>query len=175
MKSFKIKKQGYDRFEVDTEMTTLQDSITSLEQQLHVYKRQNQQVAEQVVMIKNRYNALVSELSAKEKAADRISRLALKEANTVIDTAKVNADSIIREALSTARLILVEIDRIGNESKEIKEELRINAIKLQETIESLDIPQVWGFNWDSIDEEQDTSGSTLDREFADGGSKSTEY
>lgn len=156
-KRFRLMKNGYDRFEVDHEFQVLNESIQSLTTQLDVYRHQIEQSQQQVSLVKERYSALISELNAREKAADRISRLALKEANAVIETAKKNADSIIREALSTARLILVEMERISSESKELKDEMRIKAIQLQETIESLDIPDVWGFNWNSIDEEQDTS------------------
>lgn len=99
---FRIMKQGYDRFAVDDALERLQFELDAKEKQLQSYTKQIEFANEQLNLIKERYQSLVSELNVREKAADDIARLALREANTVISSAQNNADSIVKEALSTA-------------------------------------------------------------------------
>lgn len=99
---FRVMKNGYDRFAVDDAVDRYVREIDSLKKQLDLTSRQIQSANEQLAVIRQRYQTLVSELTVKEKAADDIARLALKEANTIIETAQNNADAIVSEALTTA-------------------------------------------------------------------------
>ena len=98
-------------------------------------------------MIKTRYQSLVTELAVKEKAADDISRMALKEANSIIDTAQNNADSIVREALSTARLILVDVSRLTSEISGMKAEVKSQLTTLQKSLDEFTIPPLPALEW----------------------------
>lgn len=84
---FRVMKNGYDRFAVDDAVDRYVREIDSLKKQLDLTSRQIQSANEQLAVIRQRYQTLVSELTVKEKAADDIARLALKEANTIIETA----------------------------------------------------------------------------------------
>ena len=85
---------------------------------------------------------MISELNVREKAADDIARLALREANTVIASAQNNADSIVKEALVTARLVLLEIARISNEAKDVKVDMQEKLEALTASLEAFTVPTV---------------------------------
>jgi cell division initiation protein len=139
---FRVLKQGYDRFEVDRTIEQMTLELDDLKSRLDLYMKQSESSAQQLNLIKQRYQTLIGELNIREKAADEIARLALKEANRIIDTAQNNADSIVREALSTARIILVEIARISQDANEVKSELKEKLDALSRSIDDLEIPVV---------------------------------
>jgi cell division initiation protein len=139
---FRVLKQGYDRFEVDRTIEQMTLELEDLKSRLDLYMKQSESSTQQLNLIKQRYQTLIGELNIREKAADEIARLALKEANRIIDTAQNNADSIVREALSTARLILVEIARISQDANEVKSELKEKLEALSRSIDDLEIPVV---------------------------------
>lgn len=137
---FRVMRQGYDRFEVDQVITNLEHDKTILSKQIELYQKQVESLQEQRDIIKKRYQQLVSETGVREKAAEEMSRLALREANSIIDTAYTNADMIVREAMSTSRQVLVEIARISNESNELRDELKDKIMELEHAIDGLTLP-----------------------------------
>lgn len=144
---FRIMKNGYDRFAVDDAIERYQNEIEALEKKIDLYSRQVETATEQLNMIKMRYQSLVTELSVKEKAADDISRMALKEANSIIDTAQNNADSIVREALSTARLILVDVSRLTSEISGMKSDVRTQLTSLMKSLDEFTLPTLPALEW----------------------------
>ena len=144
---FRIMKNGYDRFAVDDAIERYQSEIENLEKKIELYSRQVETATDQLNMIKTRYQSLVTELAVKEKAADDISRMALKEANSIIDTAQNNADSIVREALSTARLILVDVSRLTSEISGMKAEVKNQLTTLQKSLDEFTIPTLPALEW----------------------------
>lgn len=144
---FRIMKNGYDRFAVDDTIERYQSDLDDLERKLAIYSKQMESATEQLNMIKSRYQMLVNELAAKEKASEDISRIALKEANTIIDTAQNNADSIIREALATARLILVDVSRLSNEVKGMKTDVHDQLVSLLKSLDEFKLPTLPAFEW----------------------------
>ena len=144
---FRIMKNGYDRFAVDDAIDRYQNEIEALEKKLDLYSRQVETATEQLNMIKTRYQSLVTELSVKEKAAEDISRMALKEANSIIDTAQNNADSIVREALSTARLILVDVSRLTSEISGMKSDVRSQLTSLMKSLDEFTLPALPALEW----------------------------
>ncbi|WP_323611285.1 DivIVA domain-containing protein [Erysipelothrix enhydrae] len=153
---FRVMRQGYDRFEVDQMITNLEHDKTILTKQIELYQKQVESLQEQRDIIKKRYQQLVSESGVREKAAEEMSRLALREANSIIDTAYMNADMIVREAMSTSRQVLVEIARISNESNELRDELKEKLLELEVAIDDLTLPDAP--NSKLIGEDQDKLG-----------------
>ncbi|CAH2762912.1 cell division protein DivIVA [Erysipelothrix amsterdamensis] len=153
---FRVMRQGYDRFEVDQMITNLEHDKTILTKQIELYQKQVESLQEQRDIIKKRYQQLVSESGVREKAAEEMSRLALREANSIIDTAYMNADMIVREAMSTSRQVLVEIARISNESNELRDELKEKLLELEIAIDDLTLPDAP--NSKLIGEDQDKLG-----------------
>ncbi len=141
--NFKLMKSGYDRFAVDNTLEEYRQQIETLQNQIKVYDLQINKANEEFTLIKQRYEALMDGFEGKEKAADEIARLALRESNRIIDTAQSNADAIISEALTTAKLILNEVSNLSKEVVERKEELlekTQNLRKVIEEFETIEIP-----------------------------------
>lgn len=144
---FRIMKNGYDRFAVDDAINDYHEKCEMMERQLTLYQNQIASTKEQLDQIKVRYQTLVNELAVKEKAADDIARLALREANAIIDTAQNNANSIIMEALSTARLVLVELSRLSKSASGMKEDMKSQLEELMKNIDEFEFPAVPDMEW----------------------------
>lgn len=144
---FRIMRNGYDRFAVDNAFQELATEVETLEGKVILYEKELKNLEEQLTSVKNRYQVIVSELSVKEKAADDIARLALKEANIIIDSAQDNADSIVREALSTARIILSDLSRISNDASVMREEMHGQLTGLIQAIDNFEIPKLPEVEW----------------------------
>lgn len=157
---FRITKQGYDRFTVDDTLDRLTFEIETLKTQLETYSKQMDEANAQLTDIKARYQTLLGELNVREKAADDIARLALKEANTVIASAQNNADTIVKEALSTARIVLVEIARISKEAKGVKKEMQDQVAALTKALDDFVIPSLPALRYlnQPNDNDQDNAG-----------------
>ncbi|QIK58277.1 cell division protein DivIVA [Erysipelothrix sp. HDW6A] len=133
-------RQGYDRFEVDQAIDELKREKDVLLRQAQINKKQIETLQEQCNVVKKRYQQLVGEIAVRERASEEMSRLALREANSIIDNARSNADMIVREAMSTSRQVLIEIARISNESHLLRDELKDKLEKLEEAIDGLELP-----------------------------------
>ena len=150
---FRMMKKGYDRFAVDDHIERLEFELDAKNQQLQSYMRQVETATEQLSLLKQRYQSLVTEIGVREKAADDIARLALKEANNVIHSAQNNADAILKDALSTARMVLIEISRIAREAHGLKKDMQEQLIALSQTLDAFEVPKFPSFT--VIKEEQD--------------------
>lgn len=146
-------RQGYDRFEVDKAVRKLEEEKAQLLEQVALNKSQILTLLEQRDGITKRFTQVTKDLSIREKAAEEMARLALREANSIIETAYGNADLIVREALSTARQLLIEISRISSQSQEIRVELNEKVEVLQEILQGLEFPEIP--NIKSIGKDQD--------------------
>lgn len=144
---FRLLKQGYDRFAVDKAMEDLEQALFDVTTKLEVYQKQANNHQEQLQSIKERYNNLVSELTMREKAADEIARLALKEANKMIEHANDHADLIVKEALHTAKTLLAQIARIAHEASDVKSELKDKLSELATLLEALEFPKAKAFDY----------------------------
>ncbi len=154
-KQFQIKRKGYDRFEVDQEIASLQRELQASKKQASLYKEQANNLVQQKDQISRRYETLIDELRVRERAAEEMARIALREANSIIDRAYDNADMIVREAMSSARQILVEIARISTQSHVLRDELQDKIKELENVIDGLELPEAPPLSW--LDEEQDRS------------------
>jgi cell division initiation protein len=143
--NFKIVRDGYDKLAVDYKISVLQASIDQLTRKLDVYAKEIEISQDSYNKLKTKHTSLVADLAAKERAADEIARLALKEANVVIEQANEHANMIVGEALSTAKTLLKELVRIAQEGKESKSVLLAKLHTLQSIIEGLEFPMIEPF------------------------------
>ena len=104
--NFRVKRSGYDRFEVDQYLQKLEHDIEVLQKQNALYRKRIDLLLKQRSFLKEEYDKVLSDLSIKEKAAEEMARIALQEANVIIERAYDNADMIVQEAMSSARQIL---------------------------------------------------------------------
>lgn len=152
---FRISKKGYDRFEVDRVLSDYESQISDITKKLETYESQVKLAHEQLETLKTRYDDLVSKLSIREKAADEIARLALVEANSVIETANSNADLIVKEALSTAKILLTELSKMSLETNHAKEDIYSRINKLQTTLDNIELPKIPTLEWLNANNQND--------------------
>lgn len=139
---FKIKYKGYDVRAVDEYF--FQNS-TKLEEAVHraeVAENELKDIKEKYQKLLEEHTAVVNSIEAREKAADEISRIALKEANFIVETANRNADSIVKEALATARQILVEMSNLGNEAIFLRKHVKQRMERLAKVIDDFTLPNI---------------------------------
>ncbi|MGL5540787.1 MAG: DivIVA domain-containing protein [Erysipelotrichaceae bacterium] len=120
---FDTMKNGYNRYEVDAYVEQAEARIAELEKRVSLYVKQNSELHNSLSDARSHYKAMSDSLNAKEQAAQEMSRMALKEANQIVDTAQRNADQIVREALLSARQILLEVTRLGVETNQLKSKM----------------------------------------------------
>lgn len=153
---FKVKYKGYDVRSVDefvfTSSKELEDTKTKLSEVELTLKELN----EKYEAICKEHETLKNEIETREKAADEISRIALKEANVIVETANRNADSIVKESLATARQILVEMSNLGNEAIFLKKHVKERMERLAVVIEQFTLPNIPSLDClDLVEENED--------------------
>ena len=82
--------------------------------------------------MKQRYQQILTTEQSRQEAADNIARLSLREANEIISTAQKNADEIIREAISTARLILIDLTKLYSQATDVKGDMKKQLEQLRQ-------------------------------------------
>lgn len=131
---------GYDPYQVNSEIRRLKAQIKALNERIMLYQNQIETVSSQFNIIKQRYQTLVSELSMREKAADDVARIALREANSVIETAQRNADDIVNEAIINSQNVMNQAKLYNTESLKIRKQLREQMASFIEILDGSDNP-----------------------------------
>ena len=145
--SFRVMRNGYDRFAVDSAIDNYTSQIEELEKEIATYKNNIEDLNHQLIKMKDRYNSIMSGIMARERAADDISRIALKEANQIIDAAKKNADFIIMESLNKSKVVLADLVKISNETGTLKQEMRDQLNKIYHDLDELKAPNLPDLDW----------------------------
>lgn len=145
--SFRVMRNGYDRFAVDSAIDNYTSQIEELENEIATYKNNIEDLNHQLINMKDRYNSIMSGIMARERAADDISRIALKEANQIIDAAKKNADFIIMESLNKSKVVLADLVKISNETGTLKQEMRDQLNKIYHDLDELKAPNLPDLDW----------------------------
>ena len=127
--------------------------LDSYKQKLSLYEQRCEQLEEINKDVKEKYQLLLNEVRVREKAAEDIGRLALKEANIIVSTAQSNADVIIHEALASARQILLEVSKLGEETGEIKTRMMNQLNDLTRVLEGFEVPELPAMDLLEDDEE----------------------
>ncbi|MEF9962105.1 MAG: DivIVA domain-containing protein [Erysipelotrichaceae bacterium] len=140
--TFDTMRKGYNRYQVEDKLNEMDQELAVLNRKVDMYRERANEANEQLKTIKDKYQFVVEGLSAKEKAADEMAHMATKEANMIVDTANVNADIIVKEALMTARTILLEIAKLGNEASEIKGNMKEQLEALSKALEAFEVPNI---------------------------------
>ena len=145
--SFRVMRNGYDRFAVDSAIDNYTSQIEELEKEIATYKNNIEDLNHQLINMKDRYNSIMSGIMARERAADDISRIALKEANQIIDAAKKNSDFIIMESLNKSKVVLADLVKISNETGTLKQEMRDQLNKIYHDLDELKAPNLPDLDW----------------------------
>lgn len=135
-------RNGYNRYQVDDAIHTLQEEEELLKRQLEAFRLQSEEDKKNYDALKKKYDSVVQDIAVKEQAAQDLARIALQEANDIVRCANENADAIIKEALLHAREILYNISKLGIEAKEIKDTMHVQMEQLSNAIDGFDVPPI---------------------------------
>ena len=93
--TFRVMKNGYDRFAVDDAIDRYAAMVDQLQRKVELYQQQLVETTRQLEEIKGKYESLQAMDASRKEAAENIARLSLREANQIIATAQKNADEIL--------------------------------------------------------------------------------
>lgn len=141
-KTFDIMKNGYNRYQVDDYIQVLDQEIITLNKNLKEIYQVKEELASKVSQLQKKYDKVSHNLAMKENAADEMARIAMKEANVIVETANKNADVIVKEALLMARGILLDLTRLGDETKDRKDSMREDLTKIAQALDEFEPPTV---------------------------------
>lgn len=136
--TFRVMKNGYDRFAVDDAIDQYAQQIEQLQKKLSLYQQQLVETTRTLEDMKQRYQQILTTEQSRQEAADNIARLSLREANEIISTAQKNADEIIREAISTARLILIDLTKLYSQATDVKGDMKKQLEQLLQQLDDLE-------------------------------------
>ena len=145
--TFRVMKNGYDRFAVDDAIDQYAQQIEQLQKKLSLYQQQLAETTRTLEDMKQRYQQILTTEQSRQEAADNIARLSLREANEIISTAQKNADEIIREAISTARLILIDLTKLYSQATDVKGDMKKQLEQLLQQLDDFRIPQMPDMRW----------------------------
>lgn len=145
--TFRVMKNGYDRFAVDDAIDRYAAMVDQLQRKVELYQQQLVETTRQLEEIRGKYESLQAMDASRKEAAENIARLSLREANQIIATAQKNADEIIRTAISTSRLILMDLSKLYSQAGEVKTEMKGELTDLIKALDSFRIPEMPDLQW----------------------------
>ncbi len=140
-------KNGYDRFAVDDAIDQYALQVEQLQKKLELYQQQLVETTRALDDMKQRYQQILTTEQSRKEAAENIARLSLREANEIISTAQKNADEIVKEAISTARLILVDLSKLYSQAGDVKSDMRKQLEDMLTQLDDFRIPQMPDMRW----------------------------
>ena len=140
--AFDTMKNGYNRYQVEDYIQTQKLQMESLHKKLEKANLLKEELTREYQELETRYRDVSENLEVKEKAADEMTRMAMKEANMIVDTAHRNADAIVKESLMMARGILMEVARLGDEANDLKGSMRKELQKITQALDDFETPEI---------------------------------
>lgn len=145
--TFRIMRNGYDRFAVDDAVEQYAAQVEQLGRQLQQCQAELQQADRRMNELRIQYQNLEHSMEAQKQAAEQIARLSLREANEIINTAQQNADAILKEALRTARLILADLSRLYGNADHVKADTKQKLEALIKELDAFQLPKMPDLKW----------------------------
>ena len=145
--TFRVMRNGYDRFAVDDAVEQYEAEVKQLERKLELYQQQLVETVRELESCKSKLKEIEQTEAARKEAADNIARLSIREANQIISTAQENADEIIKEALGTARLILLDLTKLYKNAGEVKGQMNQQLEDLLKQIDDFELPKLPDLRW----------------------------
>ena len=144
---FRVMKNGYDRFAVDDAIDRYAAMVDQLQRKVELYQQQLVETTRQLEEIRGKYESLQAMDASRKDAAENIARLSLREANAIIETAQKNADEIVRTAISTSRLILMDLSKLYSQAGDVKTEMKEELSDLIKALDDFRIPEMPDLKW----------------------------
>ena len=123
---------GYDTEEVDLAFISLNKKIEDQAQQIATLKEELQQVKEDKAM-------LINQTAITKQTNEEIARLAIKEASSLIDKAKKNANMILKESMDYVKGLDREVNGFKDSAIDFRAQVEKMSKDLLETIDKSEI------------------------------------
>lgn len=135
---------GYSQADVDARLKTLEDEKAALQKSLEEAQTELADVKEELAIRINRDEVT-------RQTNEEIARLALKEASSLIDKAKRNANMILKESMEYVRGLETEVGSFKDEARDFRAQVEKLSDELLKTIDKSEL-------FSLIKEEQDVDG-----------------
>ena len=145
--TFRVMKNGYDRFAVDDAVERYAAQVDALQRKIELYQEQLVETTRELNTIKEQLAEMEKNEAVRKEASDRIARLSIREANEIIATAQANADEIIREALGTARLVLTDLTKLYKSAGSVKGQMNTQLEDLLKQLDHFKLPEMPDLRW----------------------------
>lgn len=145
--TFRVMKNGYDRFAVDDAVERYAAQVDALQRKIELYQEQLVETTRELNAIKEQLAEMEKTEEVRKEASDRIARLSIREANEIIATAQNNADEIIREALGTARLVLTDLTKLYQSAGTVKGQMNTQLEDLLQQLDHFKLPEMPDLRW----------------------------
>ena len=143
---------GYNVKQVEQDIDEYEGKIDILEENLNKIKQEYDELNSKNNVLNKEIQILKRDIYVKDKAMREMSKIAISEANHLVNSASKNADIIVTEALNTAKSILLELTYTSKLNNDLKSNLKsqiddiITKINKFETVELPDLR--WLANYD---------------------------
>lgn len=145
--TFRVIKNGYDRFAVDDAVERYAAQADALQRKIELYQEQLVETTRELNAIKEQLSEMEKNEAVRKETSDRIARLSIREANEIITTAQANADEIIREALGTARLVLTDLTKLYKSAGSVKGQMNTQLEDLLKQLDNFKLPEMPDLRW----------------------------
>lgn len=145
--TFRVMKNGYDRFAVDDAVERYAAQVDALQRKIELYQEQLVETTRELNAIKEKLAEMEKTEAVRKETSDRIARLSIREANEIISTAQANADEIVREALGTARLVLTDLTKLYQSAGSVKGQMNTQLEDLLQQLDSFKLPEMPDLRW----------------------------
>lgn len=145
--TFRVMKNGYDRFAVDDAVERYAVQADALQRKIELYQEQLVETTRELNTIKEQLAEMEKNEAVRKETSDRIARLSIREANEIITTAQTNADEIIREALGTARLVLTDLTKLYKSAGSVKGQMNTQLEDLLKQLDNFKLPEMPDLRW----------------------------
>ncbi len=145
--TFKVIKNGYDRFAVDETVDKLAAQVDTLQEKVTSYEGELTALKQKMSQMQAYYSKIEKTLRAEKQAADNLTRISLKEANEIIVTAQNNADTIIAESLKTARMVLSDLAALYDDADMVRADTKDRLNELVVKLDEIKLPRMPDTGW----------------------------
>lgn len=139
---FRILKNGYDRFQVDQKLQKYEEEFVQLQTKVQMYEQQLDTIQQQFDESQQRVQVLQTDLANREKVFRDLNDQAFRQANAIVETANQEAQLMVSQAVSTAKLLLAQLAKLMNETREVDANLQQQFDDLSQTIQNLQNQQL---------------------------------
>ena len=143
---------GYNVKQVEQDIDEYEEIIDTLEENLNKIKQEYEELNSKNNVLNKEIQILKRDIYVKDKAMREMSKIAISEANHLVNSASKNADIIVTEALNTAKSILLELTYTSKLNNDLKSNLKSqidDIITKINKFEAVELPDLrWLANYD---------------------------